>query len=769
MQSFYCSWSVGTFQNLTEPGDLRLFYTYDTQTEWKECPKYTLLRENECFFDEEHTQFWEDYKIELRSRDESIIYDEDLFTVETIVYPDPPVGLNWTILSVGMTKMYTDVLISWEPPPSAAVSVEEGWLSLAYETHYREPGSATWNILNADCETKKNIYGLRTNTDYEIRIRCKCKTSNNFSNFSDSIMISVPATGRKRPGSLTKQSPHLDQSQRPHLTGCVSREMESFYCSWNVGTFQNLTEPGDLRLFYTFSIPQKPGEWKECPKYTLLRENECYFDKRHTQVWVAYKIELRSRDQSIIYDEDLFTVETIVYPDPPVGLNWTILSVGMTKMYTDVLISWEPPPSAAVSVEEGWLSLAYETHYREPGSATWNILDADTETKKYIYGLRTNTDYEIRLRCKMKSSNNFSNFSESIMISVPATESRVPIAVGFIFTAVGFAVIGMLVLVSRQKKLMVIFLPPVPGPKIRGIDPELLQKGKLSELTSILTSHAVLRSDLYNNDPWVEFIEVDLEKPSAIEQDLETAFLIDNSPSDSTHLISDFHDDDSGRASCCEQDLPEPESVEFRTPMLSSSSNLDPTATPRTETQSQVVVATSQDSWPGTPDLYAQVKQVTPLGEVVLTPEKQNQKGEAINKQDKMKRDQTRKEPDFHLLVLEDEKGNTTEPGVNMSMNQSTEDHSPSLSPTEDVNFAPRQPLMDYQESQVASATAPESSVPQSSAQPSPEYTVVDGTDPQNSLLLRSNAPLAPSSSNIKQMPSPEGYLSPDLLDSIPF
>ncbi|XP_041916297.1 growth hormone receptor b [Alosa sapidissima] len=107
-----------------------------------------------------------------------------------------------------------------------------------------------------------------------------------------------------------------EQSQRPHLTGCVSREMESFYCSWSVGTFQNLTEPGDLRLFYTYSILQNMSsrEWKECPKYTLLRENECYFDKRHTQVWVAYKIELRSRDQSIIYDEDQFTVETIGEP-----------------------------------------------------------------------------------------------------------------------------------------------------------------------------------------------------------------------------------------------------------------------------------------------------------------------------------------------------------------------------------------------------------------------------------------------------------------------
>ncbi|KAJ3580719.1 hypothetical protein NHX12_034222 [Muraenolepis orangiensis] len=36
----------------------------------------------------------------------------------------------------------------------------------------------------------------------------------------------------------------------PHLTGCVSNDMETFRCTWTVGTFQNLSQPGDLRLFY---------------------------------------------------------------------------------------------------------------------------------------------------------------------------------------------------------------------------------------------------------------------------------------------------------------------------------------------------------------------------------------------------------------------------------------------------------------------------------------------------------------------------------------
>lgn len=38
----------------------------------------------------------------------------------------------------------------------------------------------------------------------------------------------------------------------PHITGCVSANMETFRCRWNVGPFQS----GQLRLFY---INKKSG------------------------------------------------------------------------------------------------------------------------------------------------------------------------------------------------------------------------------------------------------------------------------------------------------------------------------------------------------------------------------------------------------------------------------------------------------------------------------------------------------------------------------
>lgn len=61
-----------------------------------------------------------------------------------LVFPDPPVGLNWTLLSMSTSGLICDVVASWDPPPSAAENVKTGWMSLVYETQYREKDSDKW-------------------------------------------------------------------------------------------------------------------------------------------------------------------------------------------------------------------------------------------------------------------------------------------------------------------------------------------------------------------------------------------------------------------------------------------------------------------------------------------------------------------------------------------------------------------------------------------------------------------------------------------------
>ena len=63
------------------------------------------------------------------------------------VRPDPPVAVNWTLLGVSPYGPHYDVIVSWDPPPSADVSM--GWMRLAYEVQYRRRNSSEWTVVSA--------------------------------------------------------------------------------------------------------------------------------------------------------------------------------------------------------------------------------------------------------------------------------------------------------------------------------------------------------------------------------------------------------------------------------------------------------------------------------------------------------------------------------------------------------------------------------------------------------------------------------------------
>lgn len=63
----------------------------------------------------------------------------------SLVQPDPPVDLNWTLLNVSVTSTYYDIMLSWKPPQSA--DVETGWMRLQYEVQYRDNNSDLWKVV----------------------------------------------------------------------------------------------------------------------------------------------------------------------------------------------------------------------------------------------------------------------------------------------------------------------------------------------------------------------------------------------------------------------------------------------------------------------------------------------------------------------------------------------------------------------------------------------------------------------------------------------
>ncbi|XP_029301262.1 growth hormone receptor-like isoform X2 [Cottoperca gobio] len=560
-------------------------------------------------------------------------------------------------------------------------------------------------------------------------------------------------------GSASDQVP---PQINPHLTSCVSTNMETFRCRWNVGTPRRLSEPGDLRLFYINKIPSNtpPKEWSECPHYSTDRPNECFFNEKHTSIWTHYRVHLSSRDQSIIYDEKLFHVQDIVEPDAPVYLNWTLLNVSLTANHYDIIVSWKPPQSA--DVQMGWMTLQYEVQYRDANSDLWEVADIGKDTQRSIYGLQANANHEVRVRCKMLGGKEFGEFSDSIFVNVPSKVSGFPVMALLIFGALCLVTLLMLVIISQQEKLMVILLPPVPGPKIRGIDPKLLKKGKLSELTSILGGPPTLRPELYNNDPWVEFIDLDIEEQSDRLTDLDTDCLMERSLSSNCSPLSmGFRDDDSGRSSCCDPDLPnDPEASSFIPLIPNQSHAKDSSCSTACEPSPPVQSPAAGEPCfvaPGREALYTQVSEVRSSGKVLLSPEEQAEVGKSKSK-DTLKvimAEKEKEKKEFQLLVVNS--GYTSELNAGkMSPRLYSGDMSEPCQTGGDSGSSPS--LSPYHESD----TTHMSPLP-----PAPVYTVVECVDRQNSLLLTPNSTHAPQLIMPKIMPTPDGYLTPDLLGSI--
>ncbi|KAG8456671.1 hypothetical protein GDO86_002451, partial [Hymenochirus boettgeri] len=336
----------------------------------------------------------------------------------------------------------------------------------------------------------------------------------------------------------------------PRITKCRSPQQETFTCYWSYGEFHNLSSPGQIKLQYK---KKADLNWTDCPDNVSEGENSCYFNKTYTSVWVSYCARLvRGGEQ---FNSYCFSVDDIVEPDPPVSMNWTVLNTSLTRLRMDIQLTWEPPPSADVS--SGWISLEYEVHLMEVNSSQWTKLGTVKEKKFPVYALETRKEYFIKVRSKAVSIGQFGEFSEILYIpALMFPEPEIPVLLFLVVGLFGTIMVLIFILVLKKKRLKMIILPPVPVPKIKGIDCDLLQRGKLDDVSSILACHDHYKQQLYNDDPWVEFIELDVDDPDEKNEGSDTDRLLGEDHI-KAHSCLAVKDDDSGRASCCEPDIPE--------------------------------------------------------------------------------------------------------------------------------------------------------------------------------------------------------------------
>ncbi|NXA11799.1 PRLR protein, partial [Sapayoa aenigma] len=521
-ETFSCWWKPGSDGGL--PTNYTLFYSKDSEEKIYECPDYQASGPNSCYFDKNHTNPWTTYIITVMATNEigSNSSDPQYVDITSIVQPDAPVNLS---LETKTSASITYLWAKWSPPPLADVSSNSHVYH--YELRLKPEEKEEWETMSVGVQTHYKVTSLQAGVKYIVQVRCMLDLGE-WSEWSSERHIQIP-NGESPP-------------EKPTIIKCRSPEKETFTCWWKPGSDGG--HPTNHTLLYS-----KEGEEKvyECPDYKTAGPNSCYFDKKHTSFWTIYNITVRATNEmgSNVSDPHYVDVTYIVQPDPPVNISLELKKSVNRKPY--LVLTWSPPPLA--DVRSGWLTLEYELRLKPEEGEEWETIFVGQQTQCKMFSLNPGKRYIVQIHCKPDHHGSWSEWSSEMYIQIPTGEwpgipSVIVITCKFMLYFCLLTVCGthadLIVSLGQPRTLMMAFiLPPVPGPKIKGIDTHLLETGKSEELLSALGCHGFPpTSDC--EELLIEYLEV---------EDSEDQQLMPT-PSKSTKMIPNETDSDSGRGSC---------------------------------------------------------------------------------------------------------------------------------------------------------------------------------------------------------------------------
>ncbi|XP_077370095.1 growth hormone receptor [Festucalex cinctus] len=289
---------------------------------------------------------------------------------------------------------------------------------------------------------------------------------------------------------------------RPNIYKCRSPNMEVFTCWWHPLT--NLTDGEEVTYVLTYSRDKGPK--RECPDYASAGASSCHFDSSHTFIWNVYcmNVTARTARQNITSTQHCLDVADIVQTDAPVNLTYQLMDAGGDEVGHDVLLSWAyPRPS---DLKYGWITLVYELQYRQVSEPDkWKVKQSLREPHVKLLGLPIN-DYVLRVRCRSQNYGLWSDWSQPVLMSIPA---RAPAAdkLLVLILVTSICTVALLVITVRfipqRGRVKDFFWPPIPKPRIIGIDPLLLKKGNLDEINRQLTNfHSYLPPSFMDTEMW---------------------------------------------------------------------------------------------------------------------------------------------------------------------------------------------------------------------------------------------------------------------------
>ncbi|XP_027490375.1 prolactin receptor isoform X3 [Corapipo altera] len=438
-------------------------------------------------------------------------------TAQTLIQPDAPVNLS---LETKTSASITYLWAKWSPPPLAAVSSNSHLYH--YELRLKPEEKEEWETISVGLQTHYKVAGLQAGVKYIVQVRCMLDLGE-WSEWSSERNIQIP-NGESPP-------------EKPTIIKCRSPEKETFTCWWKPGSDGG--HPINHTLLYS-----KEGEEKvyECPDYKTAGPNSCYFDKKHTSFWTIYNITVRATNEmgSNVSDPHYVDVTYIVQPDPPVNITLEVKKSVNRKPY--LVLTWSPPPLA--DVRSGWLTLEYELRLKPEEGEEWETIFVGQQTQCKMFSLNPGKRYIVQIHCKPDHHGSWSEWSPEMYIQIP-TDYRVKDMVVWIIVGVLSSLICLIMswtMILKGYRMMAFILPPVPGPKIKGIDKHLLETGKSEELLSALGCHGFPpTSDC--DELLIEYLEVE----DSEDQQLMPSH---DNPSKNTKIIPKETDSDSGRGSC---------------------------------------------------------------------------------------------------------------------------------------------------------------------------------------------------------------------------
>ncbi|NXH20179.1 PRLR protein, partial [Bucco capensis] len=518
-ETFSCWWKPGSDGGL--PTNYTLFYSKDSEEKIYECPDYQTSGPNSCYFDKTHTNPWTTYNITVMATNEigSNSSDPLYVDVTSIVQPDAPVNLS---LETNTSTSIIYLWAKWSPPPLADVSSKSHVYH--YELRLKPEEKEEWETISVGAQTQYKVTRLKSGVKYFVQVRCMLD-SGEWSEWSSKRCIQTP-NGVSYPA-------------KPTIIKCRSPEKETFTCWWKPGTDGG--HPANYTLLYS-----KEGEEQvyECPDYRTAGPNSCYFDKKHTSFWTIYNITVRATNEmgSNVSDPHYVDVTYIVQPDPPVNVTLELKKPMNRKPY--LVLTWSPPPLA--DVRSGWLTLEYELRLKPEEGEDWEAIFVGQQTQYKMFSLNPGKKYIVQIHCKPDHHGSWSEWSSEKYIQIPA-DFRVKDMVVWIIVGVLSSLICLIMswtMVLKGYRMIAFILPPVPGPKIKGIDTHLLERGKSEELLSALGCH-----DFPPTSDCEELLIEYLEVEDSEDQQLMPRH--DNShPSKNSKVIPKETDSDSGRGSC---------------------------------------------------------------------------------------------------------------------------------------------------------------------------------------------------------------------------